>query len=408
MNLFKNITLRSNIVSNAYKSITSSSTTGQRLPVRTPINVKLHRNLLKSSQISRNSMNIASNNMKSYFNSILPRATTLSTTSNISLNRDIHDAANMAKKRVGNLRRRRNERYDELTKNGYFPVTAYATAEEYDLEKLVEALKAQNLYETKQLFFSEDDPSETEVNVIYATAKYKVETEQRGIFFFREGTVVMWNFSDMEVSNVLNFLKNFEHESYSENIVLGESETMFYNYTKDKTPQMKNNNFYITKSDEQNMLEKYTFSNSLSLSVKLGIWEASLDNYIDSMAYITEDLKQGNKIKATRAEMLRKTGELFALRHLINLSSDLLDTPDFYWERDDLERLYSSTTNYFSISKRTRVMNEKLNHCIELTDLISSQLTDDHHCRLEKIIIYLIMIEVMFEVVHYAERFYGS
>jgi required for meiotic nuclear division protein 1 len=106
---------------------------------------------------------------------------------------------------------------------------------------------------------------------------------------------------------------------------------MFYNYSKDQ-PALRNSNFYLTKT-EDNTLAKYTFSNALSLSVKLGIWEASLDNYVDSMAYVTEDLKQGEKIKMTRPEMLRKTGELFALRHLINLSSDLLDTPDFYWDR---------------------------------------------------------------------------
>ena len=182
-----------------------------------------------------------------------------------------------------------------------------------------------------------------------------------------------------------------------------ESETMFYNYSKD-TPALRNSNFYLTKADD-NILEKYTFSNAMSLSVKLGIWEASLDNYVESMAYVTEDLKQGDKFKITRPEMLRKTGELFALRHLINLSSDLLDTPDFYWDRENLENLYSSTMNYFSITKRTRVMNEKLNHCVELADLITSNLNDIHHVRLEKIIIYLIMIEVCFEFVHYAERF---
>ena len=32
-------------------------------------------------------------------------------------------------------------------------------------------------------------------------------------------------------------------------------------------------------------------------------------------------------------KVLQKTGEILALRHLINLSSDLLDTPDFYWDR---------------------------------------------------------------------------
>jgi len=81
---------------------------------------------------------------------------------------------------------------------------------------------------------------------------------------------------------------------------------MYYNYTKDhQQPTLRNNNFYITnQSEESIVLEKYTFSNALSLSVKLGIWEASLDNYVDSMAYVTEDLKQGNKIKITRPEML--------------------------------------------------------------------------------------------------------
>lgn len=188
---------------------------------------------------------------------------------------------------------------------------------------------------------------------------------------------------------------------------MDESEIMFYNYMKENQPAMlKNGNFYITKEIKDNMFEQYTFSNALSLSVKLGIWEASLAKYVDSMAFVTEDLKHGNKIKISRHEMLRKTGELFALRHLINLSSDLLDTPDFYWDREHLETLYSQTCNYFNISKRTRVMNEKLNHCVELADLISSNLNDIHHVRLEKIIIYLILIEVMFECIHYAERYF--
>jgi hypothetical protein len=57
----------------------------------------------------------------------------------------------------------------------------------------------------------------------------------------------------------------------------------------------------------------------------------------------------------SRADVLRKTGELFALRHLINLSSDLLDTPDFYWEHEKQEELYQKMCSYFSINRRTRV-----------------------------------------------------
>lgn len=45
-------------------------------------------------------------------------------------------------------------------------------------------------------------------------------------------------------------------------------------------------------------------------------------------------------------------------------------------------------------------MNEKLNHCCELVELLSRQLTDAHHTRLEWMIIALITVEVAFEVVH--------
>lgn len=96
-----------------------------------------------------------------------------------------------------------------MAQNGYFSVNAFATAEEYDLEKLLTALKAQDLYTPKR-FFNSDDNSENEPDVLYATAKYQVGNEPRDIYFFREGTVVMWNCSDMECSNLLGFLKSFE------------------------------------------------------------------------------------------------------------------------------------------------------------------------------------------------------
>lgn len=53
--------------------------------------------------------------------------------------------------------------------------------------------------------------------------------------------------------------------------------------------------------------------------------------------------------------MLQRMGQLFALRHLVNLSSDLLDVPDFYWEHENLEQLYRKTSEYLSVSKRTSV-----------------------------------------------------
>ncbi|XP_055698943.1 required for meiotic nuclear division protein 1 homolog [Phlebotomus papatasi] len=295
----------------------------------------------------------------------------------------------------------------EVSEDGHFTVTAYATAEEYDLEKLLSGLVQQELYEPKKFICTDDNG--VEPDVLYVSAKYQVDKEPRDIFFFREGTVILWNIGELECSNVLSFLKQYEQDSYDENVVTGESEQMVYNYvsTEQASAHLKRGLFLLTR-DEDSYLEKYTFSNAMSLSVKLGIWEASLDKYIESIAFVTDNLKRGTKIKISRADMLRKTGELFALRHLINLSSDLLDTPDFYWDREHLENLYAQTCGYFSISRRTKVMNEKLNHCVELADLITSNLNDAHHIRLEWMIIILIMVEVVFEFIHYFERYMAA
>lgn len=318
-------------------------------------------------------------------------------------------------------RKKRMERPD-LSTLGYFNVTAFTTAEEYDLEHLLIALREQKLYEAKK-FFSTDNLG-LEQDVLYVTAKYQVGEEVRDIFFFREGSVVMWNFNEMETNNVISFLKPFEKDPYLKPLVRSETEVMPYTYIPPSTLDIEgdlvassdiepakaffqNGKFFLT-SGEDNFYNKYTFSNALATSIKLGIWEATLDRYIDSMAFLTDDMKKGRRIRISREEVLRKTGELLALRHVINLSSDLLDTPDFYWDREDLEALYLQVCNYFSISRRTKVMNEKINHCVELAELISHNLNEAHNTRLEWMIIILIMIEVGFEIIHYIDRYYGN
>lgn len=67
-------------------------------------------------------------------------------------------------------------------------------------------------------------------DVIHAVAKYEVGHEPREIFFFREGSIVMWNISDLECGNVLQFLRRYEQNRYMEELVHTESELMNYTY----------------------------------------------------------------------------------------------------------------------------------------------------------------------------------
>jgi required for meiotic nuclear division protein 1 len=121
--------------------------------------------------------------------------------------------------------------------------------------------------------------------------------------------------------------------------------------------------------------------------------ESKLENFIENIEHVSEDLKNGKNFELTSAEILQKTGQLLTMRHLINLRFDLLNTPDYYWDREELEKLYTRTNSLLDIRKRTHVFNEKLNYCIDLMRILEANLNDKKHIRLEWIIILLISVE---------------
>lgn len=50
-----------------------------------------------------------------------------------------------------------------------------------------------------------------------------------------------------------------------------------------------------------------------------------------------------------------------------------------------------------------QVMNEKINHCLELAELVSSHVNDKYYVRLEWMVIILIVVEVAFEMLHFLD-----
>uniref|UniRef100_A0A8D0GG43 Required for meiotic nuclear division 1 homolog n=1 Tax=Sphenodon punctatus TaxID=8508 RepID=A0A8D0GG43_SPHPU len=233
--------------------------------------------------------------------------------------------------------------------------TAFATADEYHLGNLCHELTLKGYVEITSL------PRDAANVLVIGTEKSAKEYDPGMVFFFREGSVAFWNVEERTMKNIMQVLEGHEIQPYE--IAL-----------------------------------KFAFSNALCLSVKLAIWEASLDNFVESIQSIPEILKSRRKVKLSHADVMQKIGELFALRHRINLSSDLLMTPDFYWDREHLEQLYDKTCQFLSINRRVKVMNEKLQHCTELTDLMRNHLSEKHALRLEWMIIILITIEVLFEL----------
>ncbi|KAM8833908.1 required for meiotic nuclear division protein 1 homolog isoform 1-T2 [Synchiropus picturatus] len=269
---------------------------------------------------------------------------------------------------------------------------AYSTADQYHLPTLGHDLVGSGFQEV-------DLPRDASNVLVISTEAIAKQDDGALIFFFREGSVVFWNVEDKMMKKVLRILEHHEIQPYEVALVHWENEEINYMFGEGNTKLERGNFLLCDKMELQEaVLEKFAFSNALSLSVKLAIWEVFLDNFVESIQSIPETLKSGKRVKLSSAEVMQKIGELFSLRHCINLRSDLLITPDFYWDREHLEKLYEKTCQFLSINRRVNVMNEKLEHCTQLTDLMRSHLNEKHSFRLEWMIVILITIEVLFEL----------
>ncbi|KAK1210702.1 RMND1 protein, partial [Pygoscelis papua] len=267
--------------------------------------------------------------------------------------------------------------------------TAFATADEYHLGNLCHDLTSHGYVEITSL------PRDAANVLVIGTEKSAKDDDPGMIFFFREGAVVFWNVEEKSMKNIMQVLEQHEIQPYEVALVHWENEEMNYRLGEGQSKLHKGEILLNSELDtDEVVLQKFAFSNALCLSVKLAIWESLLDNFVESIQSIPEILKSRRKVKLSHADVMQKIGELFALRHRINLSSDLLITPDFYWDREKLEELYDKTCQFLNINRRVKVMNEKLQHCMELTDLMRNHLNEKHTLRLEWMIVILITIEV--------------
>ena len=296
---------------------------------------------------------------------------------------------------------------DKQNDDPLWSVIAYNLSEELKIDK------ARMLLETLSSNYELGDlPADVQKEAVVLRSKRTEELNGQpdergplyGIFLFREGSVVFWGVPYEEQRRVLRSLASLKINPNANELIQGEKEHLNYDRSLDENKSRLAGDVIqiATRQDEQcQLLDQFAFSHAVALSVKLGIWEMILDEYINSVGWITENMRAGKSIKLTRDEVFRKTGEILSLKHSINLESDLLDLPDIYWDRNDQELLFSSLSANLNMRRRTNVINEKLNNCCDLMNLLSSHMNDRHHLRLEWMIIALITVEVIFEIVHF-------
>ncbi|XP_053991352.1 uncharacterized protein LOC128883234 [Hylaeus volcanicus] len=235
------------------------------------------------------------------------------------------------------------------------------------------------------------DPSILTLVTAYSEVLYCKAFEKHTLFLFKFGCVVAWNLTLENRVKVLNLLRHFQKKPYQRKY---EEDEM--NFALDDKQGIRQDTIHIVTDD---MFEKLGYSYAFAQCVKLAYFESNVDETIERTRAIPESLAVTGKVNSTRKDISRRIGELFTSRFYINLHTDILDTPDIFWDFDEYAHHYSSCRRYLEIPKRVEILNQRLDIIKDLYDMLNDELTIQHGHRLEWIVIYLICIEVAIEII---------
>jgi uncharacterized Rmd1/YagE family protein len=207
------------------------------------------------------------------------------------------------------------------------------------------------------------------------------------VFLFSYGCLVCWGLSESEESHLLLEIRAFEKQPNEKVEVDGVS------YAYGETANIQKD--IITVPHQDAVRAQLAISYGLAQQVKLSVFESHIDQTIENTKHLPISLAKNGYIPMSRREISRKIGQLFMVRSLVNLHSDILDTPDFFWEYTTLEPLYQMTAGYFNVAQRTEVLNKRCDIIHELFQMLGEELANRSSIRVEWIIVVLISIEIL-------------
>ena len=219
------------------------------------------------------------------------------------------------------------------------------------------------------------------------------------MFVFSYGVAVFWNFSERQEKDILADLTFSESDTGFPLLVRPQAEEDFeteefhFEYSPE-TPRPRVFNDMITLRSGDHMI-KLAMSHAIAQSTKLCFFEQRMENQMVEAQHIPKRLALTGKLGLKREEVLKILGSLFKSRVDVNLSSNVLDVPSFFWESEPtLHPLYYAVREYLEIKPRIQVLNERCRVFLDLAEILSDSIADNKMSRLTWIIIVLIVLSI--------------
>lgn len=255
----------------------------------------------------------------------------------------------------------------------------YCVCGSYNLVAVSEHLKEQNI---NSKIYNKD--------VLHF--KKKNDKKSYEVFVYSYGCIVFWGMPENLINDTISEFARLSSDPLK-NVISDKCRYKLSSGDEGSFIDMENDVIVLHK-DDSTYLAKLAFSYGLSQSVKLNVFEDSVDKTIEENKQIPENLIQTGNISLSKQDLAKKIGSLFTERNYINLNNNILDTPEFFWKHPRYEQYYEMSIKFLDLSQRIHVLNSKLDIIRDLYSILSDELKHAHSSRLEIVVILLIFIEV--------------
>ncbi|KAG5947485.1 hypothetical protein E4U59_000846 [Claviceps monticola] len=231
------------------------------------------------------------------------------------------------------------------------------------------------------------------------------------LFVFSYGVAVFWNFSEHQEKDILADLTFADAEGPVSLLTRPleqdgfETEEFHFEYSADvKRPRVFND--MITLLPRSDHMIKLTISHAIAQSTKLCFFEERMGETMLDAQHVPKTLALTGQLNMTRKEIVTLLGRLFKSRVDINLSSNMLDVPNFFWDSEPtLHPLYVAIREYLEIDPRIKVLNERCRVFLDLAEILSDSIADAKMSYITWIVIILIIVSILVTMTEVTLRF---
>lgn len=227
-----------------------------------------------------------------------------------------------------------------------------------------------------------------------------VDAASPELYIFSFGAVVFWNFPDEQAERqwltqrlfVLDRVCGTRHDPQAVESACDDIEFVY-------------GDSFAIRRDVCHLMtrepgERLAVSFAIAKSSLLSIYEWILQQTIERNSDVPEQLAKHGTIKMNKVSISKEIGKIFLVKHTVNLDSNLQDTPEEFWDDDRYEQTYVKTCEYFELSKRMNLVNNRLKMLEDLHKVLIEEVQTKHNILLEWVVIWLIALEVVFELYH--------